>query len=616
MSYTTVYTANIDYDTHYYRAYAEYELTNNAASVTISVRYGIALHSGYSSASYETTNREVAASIGTSDDPDKATSYNILNVPWTRDDVKLGPTSSGKSWWHQTGSTSVTVNKTNSTQTLYLLAWGRIPGKSTTLKTKAITITVPRLARVAVTYHVNGGTIADNPHKYDSKHYFKVSSSYINLSSTSDGEYSKYTSYIYRGDTHYNAYNYTSFGLTKTGYHGKSTAEWNLNSSGTSTNFNQEDTSSNTTNTWTSKRLNGGTELSTSDVSVVLYANWEANTYTVNYNANGGSGTTASSSHTYNTAKALTSNGFSKTGYYFYGWATTQAKADAGTRDYTNGQSVTNLTSTHEGTVTLYAVWKPYTMTFKFHANGGTIADEPHEASSSRYYKLSSSIVQYSDTATGTFSEYHQAITTDDTYKDLLDITTFNITKSGCHVVGNATYNTASDGSGIKVSAVNTSSDSTNAVTTKRINGGTQISSNVTKTLYVDWVPNTWIIHFDGNGATSGSMSDQVHTRGEILALPANQFTKIGYHFVGWQYTNTSSGNVYNYADGYEMPANWAGLNATGLTYTLVAQWERYRWVQINNSWKGVDTMWVQIGGVWKPVSKLWVNIGNIWKEV
>ncbi len=129
-------------------------------------------------------------------------------------------------------------------------------------------------------------------------------------------------------------------------------------------------------------------------------------------------------------------------------------------------------------------------------------------------------------------------------------------------------------------------------------------------------MPNTWIIHFDGNGATSGSMSDQVHTRGEILALPANQFTKIGYHFVGWQYTNTSSGNVYNYADGYEMPANWAGLNATGLTYTLVAQWERYRWVQINNSWKGVDTMWVQIGGVWKPVSKLWVNIGNIWKEV
>lgn len=616
MAYTTVYTANIDYDTHYYRAYAEYELTNNAASVTISVRYGIALHSGYVSSSYETTNREVAASIGTSNDPTKATSYDILNVPWTRDDVKLGPTSSGNSWWHQTGSTTVTVNKTSSAQTLYLMAWGRIPGKSSTQQTKAIKITIPRLARVNVTYHVNGGTISANPHKYDDTHYFKVVSNYINLSSTSSGTYEKYTSHIFRNASHYNAYDYDSFGLTKTGYHGKSTKEWNLNSSGTSTNFNQADTSSNTTNVWTTKRLNGGTEIDTEDVDVVLYANWEANTYTVTYNANGGSGTTADSSHTYGTAKALTANGFSRTGYSFYGWATTQAKADAGTRDYTNKQSVKNLTSTNNGTFTLYAVWIPYTMTFKYHANGGTIEDSPHEASSTRFYKLSNSIVQYSSTADGTYAEYNQSIDTETTYKDLQDVSAFNITKPGYHVINSSSYNTASDGSGIKVSAVNTSTNSTNAVTTIRINGGTQISSNVTKILYVDWLPNTWSIHFDGNGATGGSMSNQIHTRGETLALPTNQFIKAGYHFVGWQYTDTSSGNVYNYADGYEMPADWAGLSSNGLIYTFVAQWARYHWVQIGNSWKGIDNMWVQIDNVWKPVSKLWVNVGNTWKEV
>ena len=47
-----------------------------------------------------------------------------------------------------------------------------------------------------------------------------------------------------------------------------------------------------------------------------LYAHWSANTYTVIYNGNGAtSGSTASSTHTYDTPQALTANGFSKTNY-------------------------------------------------------------------------------------------------------------------------------------------------------------------------------------------------------------------------------------------------------------------------------------------------------------
>jgi uncharacterized repeat protein (TIGR02543 family) len=56
--------------------------------------------------------------------------------------------------------------------------------------------------------------------------------------------------------------------------------------------------------------------------NVTVTANWTGNKYTVKYNANGGTGTTASSTHTYGTAKALTANGFSKTGYNFIGWNT------------------------------------------------------------------------------------------------------------------------------------------------------------------------------------------------------------------------------------------------------------------------------------------------------
>lgn len=87
-----------------------------------------------------------------------------------------------------------------------------------------------------------------------------------------------------------------------------------------------------------------------------LYAKWTANIYTVEYNANGGEGTTASSTHTYGTGSALTTNGFTRTGYVFNGWNT---NADGSGSGYTNGQSVLNLTETANGTVTLHAQWTP-----------------------------------------------------------------------------------------------------------------------------------------------------------------------------------------------------------------------------------------------------------------
>lgn len=89
-------------------------------------------------------------------------------------------------------------------------------------------------------------------------------------------------------------------------------------------------------------------------------ANWTAKTYTITYNCNGGSGSTASSSHTYDVAKNLSSNGCYKitTGsngmvYYMAGWSTSSSASAA---TYTNGQSVTNINN--GSNTTLYAVWK------------------------------------------------------------------------------------------------------------------------------------------------------------------------------------------------------------------------------------------------------------------
>lgn len=101
-----------------------------------------------------------------------------------------------------------------------------------------------------------------------------------------------------------------------------------------------------------------------------------ANTYTVSYNSNKPSGasgsisgSTADSTHTYDVAKALTSNGFSLTGWTFNGWNT---KADGTGDAYTNGQSVKNLTSTNGATFTLYAQWKAKTFKVTFDSNSAT----------------------------------------------------------------------------------------------------------------------------------------------------------------------------------------------------------------------------------------------------
>lgn len=100
------------------------------------------------------------------------------------------------------------------------------------------------------------------------------------------------------------------------------------------------------------------------------------NSYTVKYDKNDeyASGSTADSKHTFNKAGTLTSNGFKNNGYIFVGWSTepginttvkfpySYASADrVGSGTYSNlvkdGASVTNLTSTSSGTITLYAQW-------------------------------------------------------------------------------------------------------------------------------------------------------------------------------------------------------------------------------------------------------------------
>lgn len=102
----------------------------------------------------------------------------------------------------------------------------------------------------------------------------------------------------------------------------------------------------NTSNTGT--KYNPGDEYS-SNANVTLYAIWKANTYTVSYNANGGTGAPANQTKTYGVNLTLSSTKPTKTNYNFLGWSTS---AD-GDVVYKSGASYTT-----NADVTLYAVWE------------------------------------------------------------------------------------------------------------------------------------------------------------------------------------------------------------------------------------------------------------------
>ncbi|MBR4406863.1 MAG: InlB B-repeat-containing protein, partial [Clostridia bacterium] len=75
----------------------------------------------------------------------------------------------------------------------------------------------------------------------------------------------------------------------------------------------------------------------------------------------------------------------------------------------------------------------------------------------------------------------------------------------------------------------------------------------------------TYTIIFNGNGATSGSMADEMFNIGSSYNLPANTFTKTEHNFTGWK---DSAGNSYTDKQSVK------DLAGAGETITLTAQWQ------------------------------------------
>lgn len=99
----------------------------------------------------------------------------------------------------------------------------------------------------------------------------------------------------------------------------------------------------------------------TNGTNVTLYAVWKATTYTVTYDANGGTGTIDAQTVNAGTSVTLPTTGLTRSGYTFMGWTTSAA-----------GTSILSTPYTPTSNVTLYAVWKNAEYTVSFDANGGT----------------------------------------------------------------------------------------------------------------------------------------------------------------------------------------------------------------------------------------------------
>ena len=314
----------------------------------------------------------------------------------------------------------------------------------------------------------------------------------------------------------------------------------------------------------------------------VYTARWTAVSYTVNFDANGGEGTMADQSFTYDVSQALTLNSYERTGYSFLGWNT---EADGSGTNYSDGESVHNLSRTDGAVVMLYACWTQNpTHTITFDANDGsgdqyqqTVEDSlPTKLTPNMFERTGHEFTGWNTAADGSGDAYADgaSVTIDSdltlyaqwevftytvrfdanggegtmsdqsfTYGVPQSLSTHSFTREGYGFTG---WNTAADGKGTGYT------------------DGETISVTSDMTLYAQWAANVHTVTFIANGG-EGTMAAETFEYGQTLNLTANVFTRASYTFTGWNTAADGSGDAY--ADG-------ASVTITE-DLTLYAQWTK-----------------------------------------
>lgn len=308
-----------------------------------------------------------------------------------------------------------------------------------------------------------------------------------------------------------------------------------------------------------------------------LFAIWQANVNTLRFNANGGDGAMSDMNIKTDETKTLTACGFSRKGYDFVGWATSQN----GEKVFSDGQ---NYTMGVNSEYVLYAVWKIKTYTIEYRLNNGTAPSN----------KQSYTVETESFTLENPLRDGYTFIGWSGT--DIADKSTAVTIEKGS--IGDKTFtanwqaNTnvlhfnANGGDGnmdnmfiktdeTKTLSANTFtrkgykfkgwSNTTNGAVAYLDSSSYKMGTAPVYTLYAVWEANTNRLIFNGNGATSGGMDEMPIKTDESTSLTNCGFAKIGYSFKGW--ATESNGSVkYSNKATYIMGAE--------SSYTLYAVWQ------------------------------------------
>ena len=122
----------------------------------------------------------------------------------------------------------------------------------------------------------------------------------------------------------------------------------------------------------------GGTEVTTDTVFTsdsTVYAQWNAHSYKVQFDANGGSGAMDDQTREYDDGAVLSTNAFTYEGRTFNGWNTA---ADGTGTPYADEEEG-NLSSTDGDIVTLYAQWTTDTFTISWKNFNGTLLETDND---------------------------------------------------------------------------------------------------------------------------------------------------------------------------------------------------------------------------------------------
>lgn len=295
----------------------------------------------------------------------------------------------------------------------------------------------------------------------------------------------------------------------------------------------------------------------------IAYATWKAATYTISFDANGGSAVSSTMEVSYGgTYGALPTT--SRTGYNFKGWYT----AATGGTLIEEGDSVRVSADT-----TLYAQWTAQTYTVYFDANGGSVSTTSQSVTYGYTYGAlptptrtgytfagwynAGDIITSETVCSKTANHTLFANWTANTYTLTYDAQGGSVSPSTKTVTFNSAYDTLATPTrtGYTFEGWYTSSTGGNVVTSE-----TTVSTASNHTIYARWTANTYTVTFNGNGGTSSDASKIVTFNTEYGTLPTA--TQEGYSFSGW-YTAATGGTKIEATTTVSTASN----------HTLYAQW-------------------------------------------